>query len=324
MSPEVSVVMSVHNDAEYLNEAIESILSQQGVSLEFIIVDDGSSDGSSEILDDWASKDSRIRLIRQENSGLTKALIHGCEKALGEFIARQDGDDLSLPNRLKKQADMLRSDSRLVFVSSYAEVMGPGGESLLIHKRPADANEATDLLLFGGSGPPGHGSVMFRRESYLLVGGYRAEFYFAQDCDLWFRLAENGLLSYVPKVLYRYRISPKSVSGGRNDVKKLFASYVDECRALRLVDAPEEPVLEECRMLQARVNETTQESEALALYFLGRNLLSNMPLSAGKYLVQSVRTSPFNFKAWLALAVVPVFGMKVFVGNTLNKRRPAN
>ena len=108
---EVSVVMSVYNGALNLTPSMNSILSQEGVSLEFIVVNDGSTDNTGEILDDFARRDPRVRIIHQENSGLTRALINGCGVATGEFIARQDAGDLSLPGRLARQLDVLRKRS---------------------------------------------------------------------------------------------------------------------------------------------------------------------------------------------------------------------
>src|SRR5919197_1200716 len=102
-SPEVSVVMSVYNGAANLRETIDSILNQEGVSLEFIIVNDGSTDESPRILAEYAERDLRINIIRQENQGLTRALIRGCAAAQGTYIARQDTGDISLPGRLIQQ-----------------------------------------------------------------------------------------------------------------------------------------------------------------------------------------------------------------------------
>ena len=96
-NPEVSVVMSVYNGASNLAATMDSILSQEGVELEFIVVNDGSTDETGEILDDYARRDDRVRVIHQENTGLTRALIRGCAAATGEFIARQDAGDVSLP-----------------------------------------------------------------------------------------------------------------------------------------------------------------------------------------------------------------------------------
>src|SRR5689334_13931050 len=100
--PDVSVVMSVYNDARYLRDSIESILRQEGVTLEFIVIDDGSTDGSAAILDEFATKDSRLKVVHQQNRGLTLSLISGCAMARGRYIARQDSDDISFSNRLRK------------------------------------------------------------------------------------------------------------------------------------------------------------------------------------------------------------------------------
>ena len=98
---DISVVMSVCNGSDLLAKAVNSILSQEGVSLELIVVNDGSIDGScATILDEYARRDPRVRVIHQENTGLTRALIRGCAAARGQFIARQDSDDISLPGRL--------------------------------------------------------------------------------------------------------------------------------------------------------------------------------------------------------------------------------
>ena len=128
--PEVSVVMSVYNGASHLAATLDSILSQEGVELEFIVVNDGSSDKSGQILNDYAQRDSRLRIIHQENTGLTRALIRGCDAARGEFIARQDAGDISLPGRLKSQVAVLRDREDCVFVSCWTDVVGPKGEFL--------------------------------------------------------------------------------------------------------------------------------------------------------------------------------------------------
>src|SRR6476646_3858644 len=101
--PDISIVMSIYNGADRLHETMESVLSQEGVSLEFIIIDDGSTDGSGVILGNYARHDARVRMLYQENHGLTRALIRGCEVAKGKYIARQDAGDISLANRLRLQ-----------------------------------------------------------------------------------------------------------------------------------------------------------------------------------------------------------------------------
>ena len=109
---EISVVMSVHNGGSDLADTMNSILSQERVQLEFIVVNDGSTDQTGQILDEYMRRDNRVRVIHQENTGLTRALIRGCAAATGEFIARQDAGDRSLPGRLRLQADTLAAKLR--------------------------------------------------------------------------------------------------------------------------------------------------------------------------------------------------------------------
>ena len=129
-NPDVSVVMSVYNGASHLAATMDSILSQEGVELEFIVVNDGSTDKTGEILDDYARRDGRVRVIHQENTGLTRALIRGCAAATGEFIARQDAGDVSLAGRLARQLDVFRNNSNVVMTSCGTRFVGPDGEVL--------------------------------------------------------------------------------------------------------------------------------------------------------------------------------------------------
>jgi len=291
--------MSVYNGAKYLRESVESILKQEDVDFEFIIINDGSSDESPLILEEYAQKDRRIHLIHQENEGLTKALIKGCSIAKGKFIARHDADDISLSDRLCCQAEMLRRDLSLSFVSSWVEVIGPEDELLLTHRRPEDPETSTYKLLFEKIGPPGHGSVMIRKMSYKKVSGYRYQFYYAQDSDLWLRLGSVGRLGYAQKVLYRYRISGESISGGKHPSKLAFAELAHECHAARKEGKSEEAII-----AKAPVNDTNKEevflgSEAATQYFIGRCLFAQRDSRAIKYLWQCLRVRPFHVKAWI-------------------------
>ncbi len=303
--PEVSVVMSVFNGEPFLAEALDCILAQEGVNLEFIIVDDGSTDGSPGILDDHTRRDPRVRVIRQPNRGLTRALIHGCAVARGEFIARQDCDDVSLPGRLARLAGMLRTDAGLSFVSSAAEVIGPAGETLLVHQRPTNPDEATAMLLSRQGGPPGHGSVMFRRAAYEQVGGYRQQMYFAQDSDLWLRLALVGGLSYAPEVLYKYRVAPDSISGRLHPLKLAYADMVTELHEARLAGRDEFPILERAAALRRQPDasgQPAQTSEGRTNYFIARCLIQRGDSRALSYLRHSLRDEPWFLRAWASLA----------------------
>lgn len=302
--PEISVVMSVYNDRRHLHAAIESVLTQAEVDLELIVVDDGSTDDSAAILEDLAKRDPRVRVVSQANAGLTRALMRGCSLARGEYIARQDADDESLPGRLLRQVQLLRADAGLAFVSCWSEVMGPEGEPLIVHRRPADPQAATHLLVHGRSGPPGHGSVMMRRSAYEAVGGYRAIFRYAQDSDLWLRLATVGRLAYVPEVLYRYRVSAESISGRLHTRKLPYARLIDALHAARMRGEDEAPLLAAFDP-QASPAEHGPESDSAATtnYFIGRCLLSRRDPRAVPYLIGALRDRPTWPKAWLATGV---------------------
>jgi glycosyltransferase involved in cell wall biosynthesis len=129
--PDVSVVMGVYNGAQYLREAIESILNQTFINFEFIIIDDGSSDEFSTIVWEYIKRDSRIVLITQDNIGLTKSLIRGIDNARGVFVARQDADDISLPGRLGKSIAAIGSSCLLSTLWYVDDGGGEGGVEIL-------------------------------------------------------------------------------------------------------------------------------------------------------------------------------------------------
>ena len=234
-APQVSVVMSVYNGAATLRDSVQSILSQEGVDLEFIVVDDGSSDASAVILDEFVRADRRIRVIHQENRGLTRALIRGCAEATGEFIARQDCGDVSLPGRLRAELRVLESGSDIALVSCGTCFVGPVGEQLYEVSIANDdaANGLMALDIGRARGPAHHGSTLFRREGYERVGGYREQFYFAQDLDLWTRLIEQGRHVALPDVLYKASFALGSISGQHRRQQIATAKIIRECARMR-------------------------------------------------------------------------------------------
>lgn len=297
--PDVSVVMGVFNGAEHLAPAVESILTQDGVDLELVVIDDGSTDSSWAMLSGYADRDSRVRLVRQTNKGLTAALIAGCDMARGSYIARQDADDVSLPGRLARQVELLRCDPSLAFVSCWSEMVGPEGELLHVHRPAPDRESATHNLMVKRSGPPGHGSVMMRAASYRAAGGYRSVFYYAQDADLWLRLGATGKLAYVPEVLYRYAVSERSISGNRQSEKDAYARLVDECYARRQAGQDDSDAIKAFR--PPRPGQRRKRSSAATLYFVARCLLARDEAKGVDYLWRCVRRDPFHIRAWCAL-----------------------
>ncbi len=301
--PLVSVVMSVFNAERLLPEAMGGVLGQEGIEFEVVVVDDGSYDGSGELLDRYAAGDARVRVLHQENTGLTRALIRGCGEARGEFIARQDVDDVSLPGRFRKQAGLLLADPTLAMASSWVGSFGPGGEVLDEIRRTTDPDEATRGLLEEYEGVV-HGSVMFRKADYEKAGGYREEFYFAQDSDLWLRMAEIGRLAFVQEVLYMLRISEKSLSSRYARVQARLGEISHECQRARQEGRSETPALVEALQLRPGLIPAARIDThgAGGLWFLSRSLLSRGDRRGLDYALRYLRRRPFDPKGWASAA----------------------
>jgi glycosyltransferase involved in cell wall biosynthesis len=209
--PPISVCMPVYNAERYVAEAVESILGQTLGDFEFLILDDGSTDGSLRILERHASRDRRIRLISRPNKGLVASLNELVDRARGEFLARMDADDVALPERFARQAEYLRAHPECLVVGCRAWEIDPEGDSLGEYPTLED-HEAIDAFHFRIRGPAlVHPSVMMRRGAVLDVGGYR-HFPIGEDVDLFLRLAERGRLAGVPEFLLNYRIHEATYS----------------------------------------------------------------------------------------------------------------
>jgi glycosyltransferase involved in cell wall biosynthesis len=308
--PTVSVVMGVYNGESHLEKGLNSILDQTFTDFEFIIINDGSTDKTGEILDEAANRDSRVKVFHCENVGLTKSLIHGCELARGKYIARQDADDYSYPDRFELQVQYLQENPEIVLVSSWANITGPGGELLIEDQRLLEPDEATRLLLEEFYGPPGHGSVMFRREVYEQVGGYRSAFYYAQDFDLWLRLGCQGKFAYIPKTLYSYEVAPTSISGGLHGAKLAYYELVKTCHEARSQGKSDAEKIQEFVERhgnrpphEAQTSFQKRKSSFRTHYFIGRCLKKRGDRRARHYFAESVRDYPFSILAWGNLIV---------------------
>ena len=300
--PEVSVVMSVFNDAATLPRTLESVLGQQGCDLEFIVIDDGSTDGSGNILDEWARQDARLRPLHQGNIGLTRALIRGCAQARGQFIARQDAGDLSLPGRLAAQAQRLREGADYAAVTCHAQFFGPGGEALY---RSEIAEEALNAGLSdphaGLRGPAHHGSVMMKKSAYERAGGYRAAFYFAQDLDLWSRIVEHGRFGVVDATLYQALLLPGSISGTRAAEQRQLASLIELATETRRAGKDEAEYLAAAALVVPGSGEARTNRLAQGNYFIGSCLRQQSPAQAQTYFREALRHDPWHWRAWLRL-----------------------
>lgn len=212
MSTKLSVIMSVYNGAEYLDKSVNGILNQTFSNYEFIIIDDGSTDDTWHALSKF--RDPRICLLRnRKNLGLTRSLNKGLNRAQGEYIARQDVDDISLPERLDKQVKRLDENSSVVLVGSSIRYIDNLGNKIRESFRSENADFNRWQLYFGNYVT--HSTAMFRRAVALKSGGYDKNFRYAQDYELWSRLNRSGDVVQIRDVLLEWRKHEDSISFGK-------------------------------------------------------------------------------------------------------------
>ncbi|MFO0892542.1 MAG: glycosyltransferase family A protein [Isosphaeraceae bacterium] len=246
-SPTVSVVMAAYNVEKYAAEAVESILGQTYRDFEFLIVDDGSTDGTLAILRRFAERDPRIRLWTRENRGVPASSNELIDLAQGEFIARMDCDDVALPERLECQVKFLREHPECVAVGSQALLVDPEGDPLCVWFSNQTHEEIEAGLVSGGRGDyMCHPVSMIRRQALIDVGKYDLRYAVASDRDVFLRLAERGRLANLPRVLLKYRANVGSIShrAERKQIE-LVGKMVNEARRRRNLGDIEPPAATE-------------------------------------------------------------------------------
>lgn len=215
--PTVTVQMPVFNGEDYLEDAIESILNQTYKDFEFIIINDGSTDGSLNIINRYAHSDARIHVISRQNHGLGRTQHQLVQLAQGEYIAQMDQDDISLPNRLELQVEFLESNPKVAVIGGAYQLIDCSDRYITTLQMPLTNHEIQSHILAGHCAIA-HPAAMMRSTHLKLVGGYNTRFNTAMDLDLWLRMGEFGELQNCSDVLLKYRLHDKSASEkfGRN------------------------------------------------------------------------------------------------------------
>lgn len=208
--PSLSVVMPVHNALPWLDESVQSILRQVDGDFEFVILDDGSTDGSRETLRAWAKRDARIRLVECDRRlGPVGSSNRVVAESRGGLVARMDADDVARPDRLKLQRALLERHANVVLVGSLVEIIDAQGKRVRGPDYPR-------LLRASRFAPMSHPTAMFRRSAFDQVGGYREAAALWEDVDLYLRMAGAGQVLTVAEPLVRTRHWRRSsrLSGG--------------------------------------------------------------------------------------------------------------
>lgn len=213
--PRVSVLMAVYNGEAYLEEALDSLLGQTWRDFELVVVEDGSTDGTPDILQRYARADGRIVMVENpKNLGLVKSLNRGLAVCRGEYVARADADDVALPERLERQVRFLDERGEVGLLACAFYRMDAEGRVLKAMHPPTDDRFIRLRQLFMSSFV--HSGVMFRRELVASVGGYDENCVHMEDVDLWARLREHTRMANLAEPLVYYRVHTQSIMQTRD------------------------------------------------------------------------------------------------------------
>ena len=211
MQPEISVILPLYNAESYIKEAIDSLLVQTFTNFELIIINDGSTDNSLEVVKQF--QDKRIILINQENKGLAKTLNIALSKCQSNLVARMDADDVCLPNRLQIQHNSFRSNPNLILLGG-AVIYINEKRDVIDRSYPILGTNAIKKFLFCKGNVLAHPTVMFKKDIALKVGGYSEEIgQFFEDHYLWAMMAKQGEFENLSEPLIQYRLTAQSISG---------------------------------------------------------------------------------------------------------------
>ena len=258
--PKVSVIMSVYNGARYLREAIDSVLSQTFQDFEFIIINDGSTDDTGEILASY--RDPRLVLVQQENMGLTKSLNRGIGMARGKYVARQDADDISLPRKLELQVEYLERNRDVGIVGCRCYLIDEGGDIKWAFNYPLNGDELREDLWVTHAIVVG--AAMVPRRILDEVGYYDEMFTYAQDYDLTLRIAEVARMHNLEGFLYKVRQHKDQISVVKAREQRRFAVLASINALRRKVDK----VAQRVPNLKERKNLGLDYSRLAFLYYL--------------------------------------------------------
>lgn len=203
--PQISVVLPVRNGEPYISDAVRSILNQTCRDYEFLLIDDGSTDRTPDILEGFRQEDPRIRVLTGPGQGLVSVLNYGISEARGRYIARMDADDIAHPERFERQLAFLEANPRVSLVFTQMRMIDETGHLTGEVTHAPTQPEIIRAALVTGDCVVHHPTVLCRREILEKAGPYREAFARAEDLELWLRVIEHGEIAGIPDVLLDYR-----------------------------------------------------------------------------------------------------------------------
>jgi glycosyltransferase involved in cell wall biosynthesis len=239
--PAASVLMAVYNERpEFLDCALASIAAQTMSDFEVVLVDDGTTaERTIEVMAAWTARDSRIRLLRTANQGLTRALNFGLQHCQAEVILRHDSDDWSAPQRFAAQIEFLSTHPECDLIGAAYQLCAENGAELMACSLPASHADVQQAFASGRS-PFCHGAVCFRRARVISLGGYRETLPCAQDYDLFWRVSERGVTGNLKAVLYWHRRTGAAISARRTQLQDVCVRCIQELARMRAQDGRED------------------------------------------------------------------------------------
>lgn len=312
----VSVIMSVYNGARYLREAIDSVLNQTFKDFEFIIVEDGSTDKTAEILTSY--NDPRIKVITQPHSGMAPAKNKAIRASSGKYIAIMDADDISFPERFEKQVKFLETYKNIGLVgSAYLEISEDGRPLKVVTVLLPNEEIQKNLLICNAFG---HGTMMFRKDCLDRIEFYREELKHVEDYDLALRFAEQYEVANIGEPLYKYRLTLRSISTIGGAAQNKFAELVRELGRERRQYGKDRLQTSSKEEIEKLINDIAaqggkRDNLIWGYYSRGRHLyLLDDYKNALRFLI---RPFPYNFFDKAMLVLILKAGIKLLIPERL-------
>lgn len=297
----ISVVMSVYNGENYIREAIDSVLNQTFPNFEFIIVDDGSTDSTLEVINSY--NDNRIKILTQSNQGQAVARNNAIKKSRGKYIAILDADDISLSRRLELQYDFLRKHPECLATGANAQIIDKEGNYVFetnILLSWLDVKKSLPKMPFY------HSSIMFRKEAFLRVGGY-PEIFRIEDVVFVNKIANIGQIINLPNTLIKYRLVPQSTT---NKGYKKDSKFTQKAILYAIENNLDEYQIENLKTITIIKSEKWKNAnyyQHIAKKYLWNNY---KPILSRKNVLKSIKIKPFFIQSYI-IFILSFFPEKV-------------